>query len=72
MLRLGSAETLDFIGLLRCYAWEGHFPGCRGGKVHVTESPHPSINNPRNDSQTIRANLLFSKLLYRPTKSLSR
>jgi hypothetical protein len=33
MLRLGSAETLDSIGLLRCYAWESPFLGGARGKV---------------------------------------
>ncbi len=56
MLHLGNAETLDFIGLLRCCAWECHFRGVPGGEGSTSLKVSNSTNNKsRIDIQPIRA-----------------
>jgi hypothetical protein len=54
MLRLGNAETIDSIGLLRCYAWESDFWERAGEKVRPilpkrrsTRSLGSRLNDPR-------------------------
>ena len=54
MLRLGNAETIDSIGLLRCYAWESYFWEGAGEKVRPilpkrrsTRSLGSRLNDPR-------------------------